>query len=65
MRGNISTVREQRKSSETELFLPLVREDRSTVRVATKTGKKRQGESNSQKKRKKIKPSGKCFNQHA
>ena len=65
MRENISPVREQRRSSETELFLSLVREDRSTVRVATKTGKKLQGESNSQKKRKKIKPSEKFFNQHA
>ena len=34
-----------------------MREDQSPVRVATKAGKKRQGESNEQEKTKKIRPS--------
>ena len=42
-------MREQRKSPE--------REEQSTVRVTSKTGKKQQSESNDRGKRKKIRPS--------
>ena len=42
-----------------------MREDQSPVRVTAKTGKKRQGESNDQEKRKKIRPSEDLFNQYA
>ena len=42
-----------------------MREDQSPVRVTAKTGKKRQGESNDQEKRKKIRPSEEPFNQYA
>ena len=65
VRGNISPVREQRKSPVRELSLSPVREDHSPVRVILKAGKKRQGESNDQEKRKKIKPSKEVFNQYA
>ena len=34
------------------------------MRVTSKTGKKRQGESNDQEKRKKIKPNKEVFNQY-
>ena len=47
-------MREQRKSPVRELSLSPVREDHSPVRVTLKAGKKRKGESNDQKKRKKI-----------
>ena len=57
VRENISPVREQPKSP--------VREDHSPVRVTMKTGKKRQGESNDQEKRKKIRPNEEVFNQYA
>ena len=55
MKENISPVRKQRKFPVRELSLSPVRDDQSTVRVATKTGKKRQCESNGQKKKKKEK----------
>ena len=42
-----------------------MREDQSPVRVTSKTGKKRQGESNDQQKRRKIRPSEEVFNQYA
>ena len=42
-----------------------MREDHSPVRVTSKAGKKRQGESNDQEKRKKIRPSEEVFNQYA
>ena len=42
-----------------------MREDHSLVRVTLKAGKKRQGESNDQEKRKKIRPSEEVFNQYA
>ena len=48
-----------------DLSLFPLREDHSPVRVTSKTGKKRLGESNDQEKRKKIRPSEKVFNQHA
>ena len=57
VRENISPVSEQRKSP--------VREDQSPVTVASKTGKKQQGESNDLEKRKKIRPSEEVFNQYA
>ena len=47
-----------------ELSLSRVREDHSLVRVTSKTGKKQQGESNEQKKRKKIRSSEEVFNQY-
>ena len=53
VRENISPVREQCKSPVRELSLSPVREDHSPVRVTLKAGKKRQGESNDQEKRKK------------
>ena len=65
VRENISSVREQRKSPVMELSLSPVREDQSPVRVTSKTGKKRQGESNEQEKRKKKRPVEKVFNQYA
>ena len=65
VRENISPVREQRKSPVRELSLSPVREDHSPVRVTLKTGKKRQGESNDQEKRKKIRPNEEVFNQYA
>ena len=58
-------MREQRKSPVRELSLPPVREDHSPVTVASKAGKKRQGESNDQEKRKKIRLNEEVFNQHA
>ena len=48
-----------------ELSLFPVREDQHPVRLATKIGKKRQGESNDQEKRKKIRPREENLNQHA
>ena len=42
-----------------------MREDHSPVRVTSKAGKKRQGESNDQEKSKKIRPSEEVFNQYA
>ena len=48
-----------------ELSLSQVREDQSLVTEATKTGKKRQGESNEQEKIKKIRPSKEVFNKYA
>ena len=42
-----------------------MREDHFPVRVTLKAGKKRKGESNDQKKRKKIRPSEEVFNQYA
>ena len=46
------------------LSLSPVREDQSPVRVTSKTGKKRQGESNNSEK-KKIRLSEEVFNQYA
>ena len=63
VRENISPVREQRKSPVRELSLSPVREDQ--VRLTSKTGKKRQCESNNHKKRKNIRPSEEIFNQYA
>ena len=57
VRENISPVR--------ELCLSPVREDHSPVKVTLKTGKKRQGESNDQEKRKKIRPNEEVFNQYS
>ena len=65
VRENISPVREQCKSPVRELSLSPVREDHSPVRVTLKAGKKQQGESNDQEKRKKIRPSEEVFNQYA
>ena len=65
VRENISPVREQRKSPVRELSLSLIKEDHFPVRVTSKTGKKRQGESNDQEERKMIKPSEEVFNQYA
>ena len=65
VRENISPVREQRKSPMRELSLFSVREDQSPSRVTSKTGTKRQGESNDSKKRKKIRSSEEVFNQYA
>ena len=65
VRENISPVREQRKSPMRELSLFSVREDQSPLRVTSKTGTKRQGESNDSKKRKKIRSSEEVFNQYA
>ena len=48
-----------------ELSLFPVRENHSSVKVTSKAGKKRQGESNDQEKRKKIRPSEEVFNQYA
>ena len=48
-----------------ELSLSQAREDQSLVTEATKTGKKRQGESNEQEKIKKIRPSKEVFNKYA
>ena len=64
MRENISPGRKQRKSPVWEFSLPPSREDWSPVRVATKTRKKRQGESIDQEKRKKIRPSEEVLNQY-
>ena len=64
MRENTPPVREQHKCPVRELSLSPVREDYSPVRVTSKTGKKRQGESNDQEKRKKISPC-EVFNQYA
>ena len=55
VRETISPVREQRKSSVRQLSLSSLREDQSRVIVATKTSKKRQGESNDPEKKKKDK----------
>ena len=65
MRENISPVRDQHKSSVRELSVSPVMEDQSPVRVTSKTGKKRQGESNDSGKEKKIRPSQEVFNQYA
>ena len=62
VRENISPVREQCKSPVRELPLSPVRED-SSVRVTSKTGEKRQDESNDSEKRKRIRPSEEIFNQ--
>ena len=48
VRENISPVRETHKSPVRELSLSPVREHHSPVRVTSKAGKKRQGESNDQ-----------------
>ena len=58
-------MREQRKSPVRELSLSPVREDQSPVTVLSKTGQKRQVESNDSEKRKKIRPSEEVFNQYA
>ena len=58
-------VREQHKFSVRALSLSPVREDQSPVRVTSKTGKKRQGESNDSEKRRNIRPSEEIFNQYA
>ena len=42
-----------------------MREDQSPVRVTSKTGKKRQGESNDSEKRRNIRPSEEIFNKYA
>ena len=42
-----------------------MREDHSPVRITSKIGKKHEGESNDQEKRKKIRPSEEVFNQYA
>ena len=47
------------------LSLSPVREDQSPVRVTSKTGKKRQGESNDSEKRRNMRPSEEIFNQCA
>ena len=65
VRENIFLVREQRKSLLRELSLSTVRQDHSPVRMTSKAGKKRQDESNEQKKRKKIRPTEEGFNQYA
>ena len=65
VRENISPVRKQHKPPVRQLSLSPVREDHSPVRVTLKTGKKRQGESNDQEKRKKIRPNEEVFNQYA
>ena len=65
VRENISPVREWGKSPMGKLSLSPVRKDHSLVKVTSKTGKKRQGKSNGQEKRKKIRPSEKVFNQYA
>ena len=52
VRENISPAREQDKSLVRKFSLSPVREDQSPVRVATKTGKKHQGEGNDQEKSK-------------
>ena len=57
VKQNISPVSEQRKSP--------AREDQSPVRVTSKVGKKRHGESNDSEKTKKIRPSEDIFNQYA
>ena len=61
---SISQVMEQCKSPVRELSLAPVREDQSPVRVTTKTGKKRQGESNEQEKIKKKNPCQEFSNQY-
>ena len=65
VRENISPVREQRKSPVRKLSLSQVRKDHCPVRVTSKAGKKRQGESNDQEKKKKNSPSEEVFNQYA
>ena len=62
MGENISLVREQRKFPVRKLSL---REDQSPVKLTSKTGKKRQGESNDSEKRKKIRPSEEVFSQYS
>ena len=57
-------MRKQCKCPVIELSLSPMRNDQSPVRVATKIGKKLQGESNDQEKRKKIRPNEKVFNQY-
>ena len=52
---DISSVEEKRKSRVGQLSLSSVTEDQSPVRVATKAGRKRHGESSGQEKRKKNK----------
>ena len=65
VRVNISPVREQRKSPVRELPLSPLMKDRSLLRVTSKTGEKRQNESNDSEKRKNIRPSEEVFNQYA
>ena len=65
VRVNISPVREQRKSPMRELPLSPLMKDRSLLRVTSKTGEKRQNESNDSEKRKNIRPSEEVFNQYA
>ena len=57
VREDISSVEEKRKSRVGQLSLSSVTEDQSPLRVATKTDRKRHGESSGQEKRKKIRPS--------
>ena len=52
VRENISSLREQHKPAMWELSLSPVSKEQSPVRVATKTGKKRQRECNDQEKKK-------------
>ena len=56
MREDTSSLEERRKSRVGQLSLSSVTEDQYPVRVETKTGRKRHGESNGQEKRKKIRP---------
>ena len=65
VRVNISPVREQRKSPVRELPLSPLMKDRFLLRVTSKTGEKRQNESNDSEKRKNIRPSEEVFNQYA
>ena len=58
-------IRKQQKSSVRALSLSSVREDQSPVWVTSKTGKKRQDESNDSEKRRNIRPSEEIFNQYA
>ena len=51
VRESISPAREQHTFLVRKLSLSSVREDKSPVRIATKTGKKRQGESDDQEER--------------
>ena len=53
MRENRSPVKEQYKFAVREISLFPMGEDQSPVRIATKTGKKRQCESNDQEKKEK------------
>ena len=64
MKGPTSPVKEN-ISPVRELPLSPVREDQSSVRMTSKTGEKRQDESNDSEKRKKIRPSEEGFKQYA